>query len=191
MLNKIVITGAPCTGKTEFIQWLYSNFDNMYCLPEAASILKKMGFPFDSVEERINFQHIVYDLQVSLEDLVKVHCMQDDAVLLCDRGTLDAFAYCDLCDAIDMNTQFEYERYNAVLHFRCATTSEIYEASRYGNSLRDEEYERALELDNKLLNLWKNHLAYYKITWEIDKNKKYNRALEILSTILKLKMKGI
>lgn len=185
-MYKIVITGAPCTGKTEFVHWLCKKCDNIYCIPEVGSIVKEMGFPFNSAEERLNFECKIYDFQILLENWMRVHLINKDAILLCDRGTLDVFAYCDLGNVISINSQLECERYNAVLHFRCATSQESYEKFRYKNLFRDENYERALELDKKLANLWKTHPAYYEFAWENDKYNKYENAFGIISRMLKI-----
>lgn len=184
-MKKIVITGAPCTGKTEFIQWMCLNYNNVYRMPEVASILKEMGFPFNSFEDRMNFQYKVYNLQRSLEKWTEENCIED-AIVICDRGTLDVFAYCELSKMINIAVQEEYKRYDVVLHFRCATTLDAYEKYRYGNSLRDEDFDRVLELDNKLENLWKCHSVYHEVAWTTDKNEKYKRALEILSLMFRL-----
>lgn len=184
-MYKIVITGAPCTGKTEFIHWINNKCDNINCIPEVGSIIKEMGFPFDSAEERLDFECKIYDFQILLENWMKEQLINKDAVLLCDRGSLDVFAYCDLCNVISLDSQLEYEKYNAVLHFRCATSLESYEELRYENLYRDENYERALELDKELANLWKGHPAYYEIAWENNKYKKYENAFGIISKILR------
>ena len=90
---KIAITGGPSGGKTTLIEALKKEFaGRIKVVPEAASILYKGGFPrVKSYDGLYHAQRAIYSVQKEIEDL---RCkLYPEALIVCDRGSLDALAY--------------------------------------------------------------------------------------------------
>ena len=77
-IQKIVITGAPCTGKTEIIKNLKVLLEQKYfkvlIVPETATNLYFSGFDYDNLKtEKGYFQNVAIKLQYFYEELVFKH----------------------------------------------------------------------------------------------------------------------
>ena len=101
-MKTIVLTGGPCAGKTTIMSHLIQSLEDrgyrVFVIPETPTELILNGiFPCEDILSD-EFQKFVLDKQLMKENL---YCKLDDyfngkkAVILCDRGILDALAYID------------------------------------------------------------------------------------------------
>jgi len=102
---RIVLTGGPCAGKSSSLAPLMEagkreGFD-IYCAPEAATMIFNCGFMFpsaddDRAEEKIlAFQKALFKLQLQLERSMTLMAASTGrpSILIFDRGLLDGKAY--------------------------------------------------------------------------------------------------
>ena len=112
MVEKIVITGAPASGKTDFLNRLKKdiNFAKFTFFDELARKLLD-----ENPNYRNNwgqFHRDIYKYQTERENKLK------DKLFITDRGTVDAFAFHPETMAdIGTTLKIEYDRYDAVTLF--------------------------------------------------------------------------
>jgi nicotinamide riboside kinase len=155
---KIVLTGGPSGGKTTLAGTLQKEFsEKVLIVPEAASMLFSGGFPrrpgLKSVSHR---QKAIYYIQRELEALTEDE--KPEALLICDRGSLDGNAYWPdpdslFLDAVHSTYENECARYEWVIHLDTAP-QHFYDLT---NALRIESYEEAVALNNKIKESWSRH----------------------------------
>lgn len=155
---KIVLTGGPSGGKTTLANTLQKEFsDKALVVPEAASMLFGGGFPRrPGVKSICHRQKAIYFLQRELEALC--HDENPQALLVCDRGSLDGVAYwpdpnTSFIQSVGSSIEAEVARYDWVIHLDTAPQS-FYDLT---NPLRTEPYEEALKLNTKVLKAWEEH----------------------------------
>lgn len=155
---KLVLTGGPSGGKTTLANLLQKEFsDRLYIVPEAASILYAGGFPrrpnVTSLQHR---QRAIYYVQRELEGIIANE--HPNALLVCDRGSLDGIAYWpgkgdDYLASVGTTTELEVARYDWVLHLDTAPEPH-YDST---NSLRTESFNEAWNLNDKVKAAWGRH----------------------------------
>lgn len=158
---KIVLTGGPGGGKTTALDLFQRELDDKVCIvPEAASILFRGGLPRSEDLEVIKCtQETIFNLQSSLEKIQATLC--PNKLLVCDRGTVDGFAYWPGDDHNEffksMGTTLENElnRYDAVIFFETAAAHGNDISSN--NPVRNETKQQAIDIDKKLHNIWSKH----------------------------------
>lgn len=182
----IVITGGPGAGKTAVLEMAKKVLcEHIAILPEAASIVFGGGFwRIDSQSGRIAAQRAIYHIQTELESLVVGE--KKWAAALCDRGTLDGFAYWPTEPEIfwkDVNTTYEKElnRYAAVIHLKTPSEKQGY---NHQNPLRIESSKQALEIDQKIQKIWSMHSNYIAIESKDDFLEKAQRAMREIASHL-------
>ena len=187
MGKKIVLTGGPGGGKTTALDLFRREFvENLTIVPEAATILFENGFPRGSSPEELKVtQQSIYLLQKQLEDIYSLR--NPDHCLLCDRGTLDSFAYWpeqieSFCDLTQTTFENEVSRYEAVIFFEtgAAGGSDI----KSNNPQRTENEEQAIRLDQKLKSIWSQHPNFYFISSQDSFIDKVMAGLETIRTVL-------
>lgn len=158
---KIVITGGPGGGKTTALDLFRREFNDKVCIvPEAASILFSGGLPRSENTDVIKCtQNTIFELQRSLEKIQTTLC--PDKLLVCDRGTVDGFAYWPGEDPNEfftsMGTSLEKElaRYDAVIFFESAAANGNDISSN--NPVRNETQQEAIAIDKRLYDIWSKH----------------------------------
>lgn len=189
MAQKIVLTGGPSGGKTTLAQALQKEFiTQVVIVPEAASILFAGGWP--RRKDIIGVQHqqrAIYYTQRELESLVATE--NPNRLLICDRGSLDGMAYwpgpgpgTDFISTVSSTMEKEIARYDWVLHLDTAP------AGNYdlGNPLRNESFEEAWKLNEKIKDAWSKHPQRFVI----DNHKnghfldKLQRALQVIELVI-------
>src|SRR5690242_19414322 len=119
----VVVTGGPGAGKTAVLEMVQREVcEHVAVLPESAGILYGGGFPRRSEPAaRRAAQRAIFRVQRELERLA-IDTF-GAAVILCDRGTLDGFAYWpgepeSFFSAMETTLEDELDRYAAVVHLR-------------------------------------------------------------------------
>lgn len=187
----IVLTGAPCCGKTTIIEHVARQMPSIRIVPEAATIaiVNLRCPPPTNVQDSTDvfrFQRFVRDIQLLFEGIARqTSYSEKQKAVLVDRGIVDSHAYLArdpdaLYERIfDTTPAADYRRYNAVLHLAPIPRA-YYEEKRKNNSARQETYDQVVELDRRMAQAWGKHRRYMRIgegqTWE----EKLRTALEAI-----------
>ncbi len=185
---KIAITGGPSGGKTTLIDALKKEFGaKVKVVPEAASILYKGGFPrIKSYDGLFHAQKAIYFIQRELEDL---RCKTNpEALIVCDRGSLDALAYWPdteqhFYETVHSNRTNELARYDWIIHLDTAREPD-YDSS---NDIRTESFSEAHLLNEKIKKSWEGHPQRIIITAANDFFTKMKKATNVIDSILNQK----
>ena len=178
--RRIVLTGGPGAGKTAVLELIRQAFcAHVHVLPEAASILFGGGVPRgDAPELQRAAQRAIFHTQRELETAADLTAA---AVVLCDRGTVDASAYWpgpdDFWTAVGTTLDDQLRRYHAVLHLRTPSADRGYDHS---NPLRIETAAQAAAIDEKILRAWARHPRRFVVDAMSDFLGKAALAIEIL-----------
>ena len=177
-VQKFVLTGGPCGGKTTALARLRTFLDErgfrVFFVPEAATFLFGNGVaPQDnrSADDWTDFQRLLMQMQMRFEDCMveraEKACDGDDtmrAIVLCDRGTMDGKAYVTpegwqqvLSTQGFDEVSIRDARYNAVLHLTTAASGAEAFYSSENNPSRTEGVDEARVLDKKIRDAWLGH----------------------------------
>ena len=177
---RVVLTGGPGAGKTAVLELIRLFFClHVKTLPEAAGIVFGGRFPRSDVTElRQAAQRAIYHVQRELESTADVN---NTAVVLCDRGTVDGAAYWkgpgDLFASVGSTLERELARYHAVIHLQTPTSPDAYGRE---NPLRIESIEEAAAIDAIIAQQWSKHPRYFAVHATVDFLTKAARALALL-----------
>jgi predicted ATPase len=178
----IVLTGGPGGGKTAILEMARRYFcRHVILLPEAASIVFSGGFPRLSNDAgRRAAQHAIFAIQRQMELLAEA--VDDAAVILCDRGTVDGLAYWPgaargFFAHHGTTLHEELARYAAVIHVETAGP-EAYE--RIGT--RIETAAEAKRVDAKIRRAWDSHPLRFVVSSATNFLDKATLAMELVRT---------
>lgn len=185
---KVAVTGGPSGGKTTLLEALKKELaPKVKIVPEAASILYRGGFPrIKNYDGFYHAQKAIYYVQQEVEALrCKTH---PDALIVCDRGSLDALAYWPdteehFFDVMKTSRAAEYKRYDWVIHLDTATEPD-YDNS---NEVRTEGFHEALSLNEKIRKSWEGHPQRIIITADNDFFAKMKKATMVIEAIMNKK----
>lgn len=178
--RRVVLTGGPGAGKSAVLELIRLFFcSHVRTLPEAAGIVFGGRFPRNGrIEVRRAAQRAIYYVQRELESTV---VPAESAVVLCDRGTVDGYAYWegegDLWQAVGTTREAELARYTAVIHLRTPSAPDAYD---HENPLRIESQAEARQIDARIAAAWAGHPHLHEIPATHDFLAKATRALELL-----------
>lgn len=158
---KVVVTGGPGGGKTTAIDLFRRELvDQLTVVPEAATVLFSSGIQRVTPRPEVTMaiQKTIFGLQKNIEEIIS--CQNPNKLLVCDRGTLDGLAYWpesekSFFEQMGTTLQNELARYDAVIFFQTAAASGHDITSN--NPYRNEDSQRAIELDEKLQKIWSQH----------------------------------
>lgn len=155
--RRVVLTGGPGAGKTAVLELIRLFFcEHVMALPEAAGIVFAGQFPrSDMPQLRQAAQRAIFHIQRELETVAEV---DNAAVVLCDRGTVDCGAYWlgegDLFSSVGTTRAAELARYDSVIHLRTPSMPHAYNRR---NPLRIESMEEASIIDDRIALEWADH----------------------------------
>lgn len=186
-INKIVFTGAPCSGKTEAIKRLAKYYkdriDAVIVCNEAASEIKNNGVDYSDVYA---FQKAVYEKQIENESKIeeRLKDIGDKNVLVFyDRGVCDGYSYLD--DEDRFYNIIGESRYASFFRYDTALLFEICNENDYNmSSVRTEDYAAAYDLQDRIIFCYvgHSHLRYIKSCKTFDE--KIKLAAEEIDFIL-------
>lgn len=193
LVNRLVLTGGPCGGKTSAIPFLEEKLTalgyKVIILPEAASELVNSGIKFNDLPVN-DFQDLVMKRIIYYEEQAKKFAdfYQQDVIILEDRGLLDNKAYMPYDDFIKVLAKNGYtekeakDSYDAVFHLVTAAlgAEEFYKL----DGTRHETPEEARELDLKNLQAWLHHPKHTIIDNSTNFDEKMNRLLNKILEIV-------
>jgi predicted ATPase len=178
--RKVVLTGGPGAGKTAVLELIRLFFcEHVKTLPESAGIVFGGRFPRDDREPvQQAAQRAIYYVQRELESIGAV---ENAAVILCDRGTIDCSAYWpgegDLFTSVGTTREAELARYDTVIHLRTPTSARAYNRD---NPLRIESMEEAGRIDARILDRWSGHPHRFVVEATADFLSKASHVLALL-----------
>ena len=169
--KKIAITGGPCAGKTTAMQKIVQEFTEkgykVFVVSEAATELINGGIrPFgDGALPMYEFQKCIIDTQLAKERLFEkvANSMNQDTIILCDRGVFDNRAYVSdnefkqLLKERNLNEMELSASYDMVIHLVTAAKGAKEHYTTANNSARTETVEEAIKMDKKTLDAWVGH----------------------------------
>lgn len=186
-LSRIVVTGGPGAGKTSVFRALAGNHaDRIAPVPEVATLLFQHIFPsVQNLEERRAVQRAIFEVQRNLEAVHDARRAAEASarVLLCDRGVPDGAGYWPegpraFFEAMGVDWQAEILRYDAVLFLETAAAGGLSIAA--GNQVRTETLDAAVQVDQQLRAVWRNHPNCVFIAHETEFAAKLARGCAVL-----------
>ncbi len=183
MSHRIVVTGGPASGKTEFVERLKkeSVFADFVFFNEIARQLLEENPAYR--ENWAAFHHQIYFRQIGREDAAAGRSF------ITDRGTVDAFAFNpDTMAFTETTIEKEYRRYTAVIQLGSAASlgPEHYRT----DDVRHESAEAALRIERAITAAWSKHPGYRFVKAEVDFEQKYRNFLDAVSEISRKKIDG-
>lgn len=179
--RRVVLTGGPGAGKTALLELVRQALcEHVRILPESAGIIFGGGFPrmSEPICKKAS-QRAIFHVQRELEVIGDI---DNAAVVLCDRGTVDGLAYWpgppeDYWQSLNTTEADELARYDTVIHLRTPTELHGY---NHQNPLRTEDARTAAEIDERLLAAWARHPHRVIVPSSATFLRKAERALEAL-----------
>jgi len=173
MIAKIVITGAPGSGKTKVLDRLKvdSGFSHFVFFDELARQLLSQN-----PELRMNRHELhqrIYTMQVNREDALRGQSF------ITDRGTVDAFAFHPgSLRFVGTTVEREYLRYTAVVQLGSSARlgAEYYKT----DEVRTESASDALLIEGALRIMWKDHPQYHFVEPAPDWDEKFRVCCDLL-----------
>jgi len=182
MLNstpvRIVITGGPGSGKTEFFERLKTEkeLDGFLFFEELA---RRILSENPAIRHHTAALHReIYQQQVSREEAA------GSRSFITDRGTVDAFAFHpetmrdvgthpETMRDVGTTLEREYSRYTAVIQLGSAAA--LGEQYYQRDKVRRESVVEAMEIENAVRNVWSRHPGYAFLPAHEDFEEKYNQ----------------
>jgi len=182
----VVLTGGPGAGKTAVLEFIRKALcEHIAILPEAASILFGGGFwRIDSHSGKMAAQRAIYHVQEEIQRLVLEE--KKWSMGFCDRGTLDGLAYwpeaeANFFAALNTNLEIEFKKYKAVIHLRSPSLASGY---NYQNPIRVESAELAVQIDQRIHEIWRDHSNYFLIESASDFTTKLQMATKHVQSLI-------
>lgn len=171
-VHKVVLTGGPCAGKTTGQLRLSKFFENygwrVYRVPEVATVLLDGGIKFSdlSPSDSITFQENLLLTMMQIENTYfkLAQTANQDCMIICDRGAMDASAYLPQAAWEEMCAKHRWSvvkfldgRYDQVVHLLSAAigAEEFYTVEDHRT--RSEGIAKARELDELCATAWIGH----------------------------------
>lgn len=184
---KIVLTGAPSSGKSTTLLELQKHFgEQVVVVPESAVVLLSGGFPapaHEDLEQIRAFQNAILSVQENLESIFSQK--SDASVMIMDRAKLDGAAFWppgpdDYIKNFDIDLQGELSAYDHVLFL------EIPKKEYFGGlqKTRFHNYDQSVASGKVLEQVWSQHPHFVKIPAHPDFNVKLQNVIQVITSII-------
>ena len=196
-VNKIVLTGGPCAGKTTALSWISNYFSKrgytVLFVPETATELISNGVAPWTCETNYDYQKYQMKLQKIKEQIFDeaARTMKNNKILIvCDRGILDNKAYMNEAEFKNILREFktsevkERDSYDAVFHLVSAAKGKENVYTLANNTARTESVEEARKLDDKIISAWTGHPHFRIIDNSTEFEEKLERLLKEITSFL-------
>ena len=169
-MNKIVLTGGPCGGKSSIVDFVVNDYDkkgyDFHFVDETATNLFSNKFNTIKVGDeeisKFDFQTVLFLMQFIKEYNTETSIIEEDAgdksIILCDRGLLDGKAYMEDIDYEKILKKFGIvedklvKTYSTVLHL----VSMYLKDKEFFASERPFAVNYAADIDYYLKEAWSN-----------------------------------
>jgi len=196
---RICFTGGPCGGKTTALdkvrEHLISKGMDVYCVPEVPTLLMNGGCKYpgiDNGEKLLHFESHLIRLQHATEDAFMgiANSTGKPSVVVTDRGLLDVKAY---LPALTWKQILEYNkwsehgflaRYDMVIHLVTTANGAEKFYTTTNNTARTETVQQARELDQNVLDCWKEHSRRRTIDNSTDFPGKMRRTISAIEELV-------
>ena len=196
-ITKIVITGGPCAGKSSAMERVRDEFTalgyKVLLVAETATELINGGISPWSCRSGIEYQTFLLKLQLEKENVYKnaAESMDSEKILIvCDRGAIDGKAYMEqadfdaLVESLGITENELRDRYDAVFHLVSAAKGAEEFYTTENNFARTESASQAAELDDRIIDVWKNHPHFCIIDNSSDFENKLQRLIREIAAFL-------
>lgn len=192
-IPKIVLSGGPAGGKSKALKRLIPELKKygykVYPVFEAAEMILKLGF--DRNKPIFEFQKAIAENQLKTEAEIETLIEEDNAenaVIICDRGLMDARVYLNDEDFIRFKADLKLtdidlrDRYDAVFHLDSTSSGNTAEYLKEG--IRTEEEDEARGINARSLRAWCGNPHYRFIPVQESFEKKYELLLKEIKHFL-------
>lgn len=167
-VNRIVITGGPCGGKTTCLSTLEQKLTQagykVIVVNEAATEMMLSGFSIPELGVK-KFENLLVDWQVAKEDIaLQAAETYKKSVIIFDRGIPDCMAYMDKNDYLEaiqrhhLTPESVNARYDAVLHLvTAADGAEKFYTCANNLARQEKDYDSARLADKKTQQAYVGH----------------------------------
>ena len=196
-IQRVVITGGPCAGKTTAMSWIQNAFTErgytVLFIPETATEFISGGVAPWTCGTNLDYQMCQMELQLKKEELLDraAQTMPADKILIvCDRGAMDNKAYMSneefnqVLSRLNLHEVELRDHYDAVFHLVTAANGAPEAYSFANNKARYESEEDAIRLDDRLIASWSGHPHLTIIDNSTGFEQKMHRLLEEMTRIL-------
>ena len=198
LIQKIVITGGPCAGKTTAMSWIQNAFSargyRVLFIPETATEFISGGVAPWTCGTNLEYQKVQMALQIKKEELFMqaAQTMGEQAqkiLIVCDRGAMDNKAYMtqeefdEVLRYLDLHEIELRDNYDGVFHLVTAANGALEAYSSANNAARYETAEEAVKLDDRLIAAWSGHPHMKIIDNSTGFDRKMHRLLEEISRL--------
>ena len=196
-IQKIVITGGPCGGKTTALSWIANALPQkgyrVLFVPETATELIGGGLTPWGCGTNLDYQRCQMELQLEKERLFERGgrtIPADKVLIVCDRGAMDNKAYMtdeefrQLCDELHTSELELRDRYDAVFHLVTAAKGAMDAYTTANNAARYETPEQATAVDDRIIAAWMGHPHLRIIDNSTEFENKLERLLHEILTFL-------
>ncbi len=193
IIEKIVITGGPCAGKSTAMSRIqselgYLGWKVLFVAETATELISRGGIT--PVNDK-NFQRHLMSMQLEKEStyIDAAKYMEDEKVLIvCDRGAIDNKAYMsqeEFNSIIKPHTEIDLrDSYGAVFHLVTAAKGAVEFYTLANNAARTETPDVACMLDDKIINAWTGHPHFRVIDNSTDFENKIRRLIVEIASYL-------
>ncbi|MGN1031104.1 MAG: AAA family ATPase [Butyricicoccaceae bacterium] len=196
-IEKIVITGGPCAGKSTALSWIREAFSRMgytvLFVSETATELISGGVAPWTCGSNRDYQLCQISMQIEKERIYAraAQTMSAEKVLIVhDRGALDNKAYMTeaefdgILKELNTNEVALRDSYGAVFHLVTAAKGAEEFYTRSNNAARTESPQQAAALDDRLIAAWTGHPHFRIIDNSTDFDQKMHRLIAEISSFL-------
>ncbi len=195
-INKIVLTGGPCAGKTTALNWINNYFTKrgyiVLIVPETATELIPNGVAPWTCETNYDYQTLQIKLQKYKEKIFEdaAKTMNGKILIVCDRGIMDNKAYIEdvlfkrILKELGTNEIKERDSYDAVFHLVSAAKGKEDFYTLSNNKARKETVLEAKRIDDKTISSWTGHPHLRIIDNSTEFEEKLERLINEISSFL-------
>lgn len=204
-MEKIVLTGGPCSGKSTSLAYLTEKLSDygfaVFTVPETASLLINSGIDprkMQNPEQHLAFEESILDLQLGverdIEQAAKRTFPDKRSVILLDRGIMDIKAYIpheyqdffhEILRSRGLNEVAARDNYTGVVHLVTAADGAAQFYSIENNPARLEKtVKEAIVSDQAVQKAWLGHPHLKVIDNRTDFEGKIKRTLSVITRFL-------
>lgn len=192
-----VLTGGPQSGKTSVMRALQHHFgDSLICIPEVATPLIRELWPTadpasDSHALWVDtLQRGIFHTQLGLEEIAQARAIAENRNLIGqDRGAFDSAAYLqisprELAQRFGESYSNLMSRYDMVIHLETQARIQPTSFGASTNTARFEHVDDAVDLDERLWQVWADHPHHVRVDATSDFTAKKSEVIRLVTNLL-------